>query len=180
MDREDVRVTTGTRREQQAETDVRLTGLIPRLTSPSRHYTDLVDIWFGLERLHKTGEWDEAFARVAEGWRPDPRSPSHFALFSHPCSTALVVARQVSCDREVWREIEVEAQALVSHVNRAIAELRTRPAAMRHSSGWLARGPGASPDAASRNWLGEMAQLVRGFVPKPTIPVSQGSSTGAR
>lgn len=180
LDRGDLRVTTGTRREVEGETDVRLTGLIPRLTSPSRYHSELVDIWFGIERRHRTFEWDEAFARVAEGWRPDPREPSHFALFSHPSSSALIVARQVSRNRAVWGEIEIEARALVSRVNRAIVELRTAPVEIRRSGGWLQRGDGASPEATSRNWLGEMTQLFRGLVPKPTIPVSHGSSTGVR
>ena len=180
LDREDVRVTAVPRREEMAETDVRLTGLIPRLTSPSRNHSDLVDIWFGVERRQHTFEWDEAFARVAEGWRPDPKQPSHFALFSHPSSSALIVARQVSRSRATWREIEVEARALVSRVNRAVAEQRTATVETPRSGGWLLRGRGGDPDAASRNWLGEMTQLFRGLVPKPTIPVSHGSSTGVR
>lgn len=180
MDRGELRVTTGTQRAEEAETDVRLTGLISRLTSPSRNHSDLVDIWFGIERRHQTSEWDEAFARVAEGWRPDPRQPSHFALFSHPSSIGLIVARQVSRDPAVWREIEVEARALVSHVNHAVAEQPTRPVESRRSGGWLPRGRGTSPETAARNWLTEMAQQVRGLVLKPTIPVSQSSSTGVR
>jgi hypothetical protein len=175
-----LRVTTGLQRAEEAERDARLTGLIPRLTSPSRHHSDLVDIWFGIERRHRTLEWDEAFARVAEGWRPDPRQPSHFALFSHPSSSALVVARQVSRNRAVWPEIEVEARALVSHVNRAVAEQRTRAVEIPRSGGWLLRGRGTAPDAGSRTWISEMAQLFRSLVPKPTIPVSHGSSTGVR
>ena len=180
LDRDDVRVTTASRRDQEAETDVRLTGLIPRLTSPSRNHTGLVNIWFGLERLQQTSEWDEAFIKVAEGWRPDPRQPSHFELLSHPSSSALIVARQVSRNRAVWREIETEARALVSRVNRTVAEQRARPAATRRTGGWSLRGRGTAPDAASRNWIGEMAQLFRGLVPKPTLPVSQSSSTGVR
>lgn len=180
LDREDVRVTTGTRQEQEAETDVRLTGLMARLTSPSRNHSDLVDIWFGLERRQQTFEWDEAFARVAEGWRPDPRQPSHFGLLSHPSSSALIVARQVSRNRAVWIEIETEARTLVNRVNRAVAEQRAQSMEIRRTGGWLLRGRGVSPDAASRNWLGEMALLVRGLVPKPALPVSPGSSTGVR
>lgn len=180
LDREDVRVTTNTRREEEPETDVRLTGLVPRLTSPSRNYSDLVDIWFGIERRRQTLEWNEAFVRVAEGWRPDPRQPSHFALFSHPSSSALIVARQVSRNRAVWSEIEVEARALVSRVNRAVAEQRTLPVETGRSTGWPLRGRPVSPELASRNWLGEVAQLFRGVLPKPTIPVSHSSSTGVR
>jgi len=180
LDREDVRVTTGTRQGQEAETDVRLTGLMARLTSPSRNYSDLVDIWFGLERRQHTFEWDEAFARVAEGWRPDPRQPSHFGLLSHPSSSALIVARQVSRNRAVWSEIETEARTLVSRVNRAVAEQRALSVEIRRTGGWLLRGRGPSSDSPSRNWLGDMALLFRGLVPKPALPVSQGSSTGVR
>jgi hypothetical protein len=180
LDRGESRTTVDTRRDGEPETDVRLTGLIPRLTSPSRNNGDLVDIWFGIDRRHRTFEWDETFQRIAEGWRPDPRQPSHFALFSHPSSSALIVARQVSPDRAVWREIEVEARALVSRVNRAVADQRTPPSEARRS-GWSLRGRAASGDPSSpRNWLSEAAHAIRNLVPKPTIPVSQSSSTGAR
>lgn len=165
MDRGNLRSTTHADREGAVETDVRLTGLVPQLTSPSRNNARLVDIWFAIERRNRSEEWDEAFARVAEGWRPDPRHQSHFALFSHPCSSALIVARQVSSDPSAWRDVEVEARALVSRVNREVAEERTPPARTRSSQ---------------RTWLGEAAQTIRGLVPKPTIPVSHGSSTGAR
>lgn len=180
LDREKVQVTAGSRQERQADTDVRLTGLIPRLTSPSRNHAELVDIWFGLERLQQTFDWDEAFTRIAEGCRPDPRQPSHFELLSHPSSSALIVARQVSRNRAAWREIETEARGLVNRVNRAVAEQRARPAQTRRTAGWSLRGKGASPDATSRNWIGEMAHLFRGLVPKPSLPVSQSSSTGVR
>lgn len=181
LEREELRVTAGTRREREAETDVRLTGLIPRLTSPSRNNGDLVDIWFGIERRERTYEWDEAFARVAEGWRPDPRHQSHFALFSHPSSNALIVARQVSPDRIVWREIEVEALALVSRVNRAVADQWTPPMPTRRPRrGPVLRGPGVAREWFPRNWLSEAAQALRALVPKPTIPVSHGSSSGIR
>lgn len=174
-------MTAGVRRDDEAETNVRLTGLIPRLTSPSRNHGHLVDLWFGVERGERTYEWDEAFARVAEGWRPDPRQPSHFALFSHPCSSPLIVARQVSADRAVWREIEMEARALVSRVNRVVAERRGAPDDGGPNVGWPVNGSAASPTGPSpRNWLIEAAQAIRGLVPKPTIPVSQSSSTGAR
>jgi hypothetical protein len=180
LDREDVRVTANTRREEEPETDVRLTGLVARLTSPSRNYSDLVDIWFGIERRRQTLEWNEAFVRVAEGWRPDPRQPSHFALFSHPSSSALIVARQVSRNPAVWSEIEVEARALVSRVNRAVVEQRALPVETGRSNGWPFRGRAVAPEVVSRNWLGEVAQLFRGVLPKPTIPVSHSSSTGVR
>jgi hypothetical protein len=173
-------VTGGTRCAAEAETDVRLTGLIPRLTSPSRHQVKLVDIWFGIERRKRTCEWDEAFLRVAEGCRPDPRHPSHFALFSHPSSSAHIVARQVSADRSVWLEIEVEARALVNLVNRAVAELWTPPAPMHRASGSLLGGRSDARNLAPRTWLSEAAQAIRSLVPKPNIPVSDGSSSSAR
>lgn len=167
-------------RAGEAETDVRVTGLIPRLTSPSRNNGELVDLWFGIERRQRTFEWDETFARIAEGWRPDPRHPSHFGLFSHPSSTALIVARQVSADRNVWREIEVEARALVSRVNRAVAEQGTPPVDTRRPGGRVVRGRGDARGAPVRNWLEEAAEAVRALVPKSNLPVSQSSSTGVR
>jgi hypothetical protein len=160
-----LRSTTKTDRDGEVETDARLTGLLPRLTSPSRHNAELVDIWFAIERRHRSHEWDEAFVRVAEGWRPDPRHQSYFALLSHPCTSALIVARQVSADPDAWRDVEMEARALVSRVNRAVADERT---------------PAPRDRGAQRNWLSEAAQSIRGLVPKPSIPVSHGSSTGAR
>ena len=174
-------MTADVRRDAEVESDVRLTGLIPRLTSPSRNNSHLVDLWFGLERRERTGEWDEAFALVAEGWRPDPLQPSHFALFSHPCSSPLVVARQVSSDRSVWRDVETEARALVSHVNRAVGERRSVAEKESPSVGWPVSGNAASHEGMThRGWLAEAAQAIRGLVPKPGIPVSQSSSTGAR
>ena len=180
LDRAESRMMAGARRDAEVETDVRLAGLIPHLTSPSRNHSHLVDLWFALERRERTEEWDQAFARVADGWRPDPRQPSHFALFSHPCSSPLVVARQVSGDRAVWVEIETEARALVTHVNRAVAELRSVPVVAAPNFGWPVNGRVAARATPPRNWLVEAAQAIRGLVPKPTIPVSQSSSTGAR
>ena len=165
MDRGESRSTTDTRRDGDGETDARLAGLIPRLTSQSRNDSSLVDIWFAIERPSRSREWDDVFARVAEGWRPDPRHQSHFALFSHPCSNTLIVARQVSADSAAWRDVEVEARALVSRVNRAVAQQRM---------------PAVQPRTPQRTWIGEASQAVRGLVPKPSIPVSQSSSTGAR
>ncbi|MFL5618047.1 MAG: hypothetical protein ACJ79A_06600 [Gemmatimonadaceae bacterium] len=160
-----MRSTADTHRDGDAETDARLTGLIPRLTSPSRNNAQLVDIWFSIDRPHRSDEWDDVFTRVAEGWRPDPGHQSHFALFSHPCSSALIVARQVSPDPSAWRDIEVEAQALVSRVNREVAGELSTP---------------VPTGTAQRNWLSDAAQTIRGLVPKPSIPVSHSSSTSAR
>jgi len=178
LERGESRVTASIRHEEEAETDVRLTGLIPRLTSPSRHNGALVDIWFGVERPQRTYAWDEAFARVAEGWRPDPRQQSHFALFSHPSSSALIVARQVSPDRSVWHEIEVEARVLVSRVNRAVADESTPSVQTRRPGGQLHRGRGVAREWFPRSWLSEAAQALRALAPKPSLPVSQGSSSG--
>jgi hypothetical protein len=167
--------TAGTRRESERETDVRVAGLVPRLTSPSRNNDDLVDIWFAIEREHRTNEWDQTFASVAEGWRPDPQHLSHFALFSYPSSTALIVARQVSPNPAVWQRVEAEARALVSRVNHAVAEHHAPPAA-----GKMLRAPSSTEASVARSWLQEATQALRGMVPKPQIPVSQSSSSGIR
>ena len=174
LDRRESRSTGFTRRESERETDVRVAGLVPRLTSPSRNNAALVDIWFAIERHERTQEWDQAFASVAEGWTPDSQHPSHFGLFSYPSSTALIVARQVSPNPVVWQHVEEEARALVSRVNHVVAE--------RHAPSVLAGHPlrerHASVDSsASRRWLQEATQALRGLVPKPQIPVSQSSST---
>ena len=165
MDRGELRFTTNTHRDDEVETDARLTGLLPRLTSPSRNNPELVDIWFAIERRHRSPEWDEAFGEVAEGWRPDPLHQSHFGLLSHPCSSALIVARQVSADPATWPDVEMEARALVTRVNRAVADRRT---------------PAEQGRVPQRNWLTDAAQTIRGLVPKPSIPVSHGSSPTAR
>jgi hypothetical protein len=180
LDRGETRPTVGGLRQGQAETDVRLTALVPRLTSPSRSNSELVDIWFSIERRHRSYEWDDAFARIAEEWRLDKRHQGHFGLFSHPASSALIVAREVSPDRSVWREIEAEARALVSRVNRAVAEQATPPMPKRRSGGWSLRGRDDARPSAERNWLGEAMEAIRALVPKSSIPVSQSSSTGVR
>jgi hypothetical protein len=176
LDRRESRSAGRTRRESQRETDVRVAGLVPRLTSPSRNNGELVDLWFAIERQQRTNEWDQAFASVAEGWRPDPQHTSHFALFSYPSSTALIVARQVSAHPLVWQQVEEEARALVSRVNRAVAEDHAPPAIERARRD---RHAGAQV-SAGRSWLQEATQALRGLVPKPQIPVSQSSSSGIR
>jgi hypothetical protein len=50
-------------------------------------------------------------------------------------------------------------------VNRAVADDRT---------------PAGPARATQRNWLSDATQAIRGLVPKPSIPVSHSSSTGAR
>ena len=177
MDRRESRSTAFPRRESERETDVRVAGLLPRLTSPSRHNGALVDIWFAIERREHTQEWDLAFASVAEAWTPDPQHPSHFALFSYPSSTALIVARQVSPNPAVWQHVEEVARALVNRVNLVVAE-RLAPSVL---AGHPLRDARASVNAsASRGWLQEATQALRGLVPKPQIPVSQSSSSGIR
>ena len=176
MDRRKSWSTAPARAESERETDVRVGGLVPRLTSPSRNDGALVDIWFAIERRHRTNQWDEAFARVAEGWRPDPQHASYFALFSYPSSTALIVARQVSPLPTVWQQVEEEARALVNRVNHAVGE--------HQASATKGRSLGERHVGANvlvpRGWLQEATQVLRGLVPKPQIPVSQSSSTGAR
>jgi hypothetical protein len=177
LDRRESRSTAFTRRESERETDVRVAGLVPRLTSPSRNNSALVDIWFAIERQEHTQEWDKAFAGVAEGCTPDPQHPSHFALFSYPSCTALIVARQVSPNPAVWQHVEEETRALVSRVNHVVAE--------RHTPSLLADRPLRETRASlngstSRRWLQEATQALRGLVPKPQIPVSQSSSSGIR
>ena len=71
------------------ESDVVLTGLVPQLTTPSRDHGDLVDIWFGVQWRERSAEWEESFARLANEWRPDPRSPSYFDLFSYAANSGL-------------------------------------------------------------------------------------------
>jgi hypothetical protein len=174
LDRRESRSMAHSRSESERETNVRVTGLVARLTSPSRYNNALVDIWFAIERRERTAEWDQAFAAVAEGWRPDPQHPSHFGLLSYHSSIALIVARQVSPHPAVWQHVEEEARALVSRVNHVVTEAHA-PVAAGHP---LAdRRASAS---ASRRWVHEATQALRGLVPKPQIPVSQGSSTGIR
>ena len=176
MDRRQSRSTALSRRECQRETDVRVAGLVSRLTSPSRNNGALVDIWFAIERHEHTDEWDKAFASVAEGWRPDPQHPSHFGLFSYPSSIALIVARQVSPHPAVWQHVEEQARALVNRVNHVVAEGDAPVVADRAPRD---RRPSVSA-SVSRRWLQEATQALRGLVPKPQIPVSQSTSSGIR
>lgn len=115
-----------------------LTGLVPQLTTPSRHHGELVDIWFGVHWTERQAEWDEAFARLSDGRRPDPDNPSFFALFSHGASSGLIVARHVSPDRSVWPKVEEAARDLVDVVNRDVATRLAPPSAKSSSSqrGW--------------------------------------------
>ncbi|HTK47657.1 MAG TPA: hypothetical protein VL328_06720 [Gemmatimonadaceae bacterium] len=161
---------------------VQLTGLVPQLTVPSRHHDDLVDIWFGVEWSERNAEWEESFARLAEGWRPDPRHPSYFDLFSHPASSGLIAARQVSPDRGVWQEIEEEARLLVRRVNHDVAERRSPPTVPQDGQGgWTLRVRDASAALlASLRWIGEPRHGLSSVVSDLPIGVSHGSPSGSR
>ena len=162
---------------------VQLTGLVPQLTVPSRHHDDLVDIWFGVQWSERSAEWEESFARLAEGWRPDPRQPSYFDLFSHPASSGLIAARQVSPDRGLWQAIEEEARVLVRRVNRDVAERRSPPPteAQDGPGGWALRVRDASSSfLASLRWISEPRHGLSSVVTELPISVSHDSPTGSR
>ena len=159
-----------------------LTGLAPQLTAPSRHHNDLVDIWFGVRWRERDADWDEAFQRLAHGRRPDPETPSHFALIAHAVGSGLIVARQVRPDRAVWGRVEAEARSLLALVDRDVAERRSPPSPpsrTARSSTWSLRMREAQAFLSSVFLLGE---------PKPHIPavtkipirVPNGSAGGGR
>jgi hypothetical protein len=171
------------RPDADLEGSVQLTGLVPQLTVPSRHHDDLVDIWFGVQWSERNAEWEQSFARLAEGWRPDPRHPSYFDLFSHPASSGLIAARQVSPDRGVWQEIEEEARLLVRRVNRDLVERRSLPTAEAPvgPGGWTLRVRDASTALlASLRWIGEPRHGLSSVVSELPISVSHGSPSGSR
>jgi hypothetical protein len=158
-----------------------LTGMASQLTTPSRHHCELVDIWFGVEWTEHDAEWDEAFARLSNGRRPDPDTPSFFGLFAHTASSGLIVARQVSPDRAVWVKVEAETSALIEMVNLDLAERRSPPPSppARSSGGWSLRMREASTFLSSILWLGEQKPRLES-VPKLPIQVSHGSSSAGR
>jgi hypothetical protein len=166
--------------EVTLEPHVTLTGLVPQLTTPSRDHSDLVDIWFGVQWRERRTDWEEAFARAATGWRPDPRSPSYFDLFSYTANSGLIVARRVTADAIVWRQVEEQARALVGAVNRDIFD-RTPPSApSRPSRGWTLRVRDVSNGLlASLRWVSEPKHSLPSVVPKLPIQVSHGSPTGS-
>ena len=139
------------------ESDVALTGLVPQLTTPSRDHDHLVDIWFGVQWRQRSAEWEESFARLANGLRPDPRSPSYFDLFSYTATSGLIVARRVGAEAGVWREVEEQARSLVVRVNRDTFERLTPPSAPNQSArGWSMRVRDASSGLfASLRWISE-------------------------
>lgn len=139
-----------------------LTGLVPQLTTPSRHHGELVDIWFGVRWTERQPEWDDSFERLANGRRPDPDHPSFFSLFSHAPSSGLIVARHVTPDRQVWRNVEETARALIDQVNRDVAARREPPSRPASTGrGWSLRMRDASSFLFSLSWFGE---------PKPALP----------
>jgi hypothetical protein len=140
-----------------------LTGLVPQLTTPSRHHGGLVDIWFGVRWIDRDPQWTEAFERLSNGRRPDPDNPSFFSLLAHaPCS-GLIVARQVSPDRRVWQQVEEAARTLIDLVNRELTDKRDTPSSAAESNrrGWTLRVRDASAFFLSLSWFGEQ---------KPTLP----------
>lgn len=153
-----------------------LTGIVPQLTTPSRNHGHLVDIWFGVQWQERDAEWEESFTRLSNGRRPDPDNPSFFGLFSHASSSGLIVARQVSADREVWRQVEDEARALITSVNLDIEARRTPPPSSPSSKGrhWALRVRDASAFFAALGWLGEPKQ---GLPTANEIPIRVSPST---
>jgi hypothetical protein len=161
------------------ESEVILTGLVPQLTTPSRDRGDLVDIWFGLRWRERSMAWEESFARLAKEWRPDPQSPSVFDLFSYAANSGLIVARRVSADADVWRQVEEQARLLVGRVNRDVEERRmTPPSASEPNRGWTMRVREAGSGLrASLRWLGEPKHALPTVVPKLPIQISPTSQT---
>jgi len=161
------------------ESDVVLTGLVPQLTTPSRDHGDLVDIWFGVQWRERSAEWEESFARLAKGWRPDPQSPSYFDLFSYSTSSGLIVARRVGAEALVWRQVEDQARLLVGRVNRDVLDRRTPPSPSERSSrAWTLRVRDASSGLlGSLRWISEPKHALPSVVPELPIQVSHGSPT---
>jgi len=159
-----------------------LTGLAPQLTTPSRHHSELVDIWFGVQWRERNAEWEESFHRLATGRRPDPDTPSYFGLFAHASASGLIVARQVSADRSVWRRVEAEARSLLALVDRELASRRsppTPPTAHGKSGGWSLRVREAQAFLSSVLWLGEQKSTLPSVTEMP-IRIPNGSTGGGR
>ena len=160
------------------ESDVVLTGLVPQLTTPSRDHCGLVDIWFEVRWRERSTEWGDSFARLAKEWRPDPRSPSVFGLFSYAANSALIVARRVNSDETVWQQVEEQARLLVARVNREGDTPRTPtpPSQSDVARGWTMRVRGATSGLrASLRWMGEPKNALPSVAPKMPIPSSQTS-----
>jgi hypothetical protein len=162
------------------ESEVVLTGLVPQLTTASRDYGDLVDIWFGVRWRDRSAEWEESFARLAKEWRPDPDRPSFFDLFSYATNSGLIAARRVSADIAAWGQVEEQARLLVGRVNRDVGErLAPPPSPSETSRGWTMRVRDASSGLrASLRWVGEPKHaLPNVVVPKLPIQITPSSQT---
>jgi hypothetical protein len=160
-----------------------LTGLAPQLTTPSRHHSHLVDIWFGVQWRERSAEWEESFQRLANGRRPDPDTPSFFSLFAHAVGSGLIVARQVRPDRAVWSRVEAEARSLLAMVDRDVAARRSPPpkppAPPSKPSGWSLRMREAQAFLSSILWLGEQKPTLPSVTEIP-IRIPNGSTGGGR
>src|SRR4051812_12248037 len=166
----------GTNQDAVCEEYAELIGMAPQLTTPSRNHRELVDIWFEVQWTEHHAEWDDAFQRLSNGRRPDPDTPSFFALFAHMASSGLIVARQVSPDRSVWKRVEEETAALIAMVNADVAARRSAPPSRRmRPGGWSLRAREATAFVASLLWLGGQKPRLES-VPKLPISVSHGSS----
>src|SRR3954447_17113299 len=155
----------------------KLTGLVPQLTTPSRHHGELVDIWFAVQWTDRKPEWDEAFARLSNGRRPDPDNPSFFALFSHAACNGLIVARHVSPDRRVWQKVEEAARSLIEMVNEDVAA-RREPSAKKPETGhgaWSLRVRDATAFLISLGWFSDQKPALPAVNELP-IQVSQRSA----
>jgi len=157
-----------------------LTGMAPQLTTPSRHHRELVDIWFEVQWTEHDTAWDESFKRLANGRRPDPDTPSFWALCAHTANSGLIVARQVSPNRSAWEKIEAEAVTLIGMVNSDVAERSSPPRVPPTGpSRWTLRMRDASSFLSSILWLG-MQKPRLDQVAKVPIRVSHGSSSAGR
>ena len=157
-----------------------LTGMAPQLTTPSRHHRELVDIWFEVEWTEHDAEWDESFKRLSNGRRPDPDTPSFWALCAHTSNSGLIVARQVPPDQSAWDKIEIEAAALVAMVNRDVAARRSPPRQPPSvPSRWSVRMRDASAFLSSILWLGVQKPRLE-QVAKVPIHVSHRSPGAGR
>jgi hypothetical protein len=168
----------GTNQDVRRTGFAELTGMARQLTTPSRHHHELVDIWFEVQWAEHDTEWDESFKELANGRRPDPDTPSFWALCAYSANCALIVARQVPPNESAWQKIEAEAAALVAMVNSEVAARRSPPRQPRGPGSWTLRMRDASAFLASILWLNEQKPRLD-QVAKVPIRVSHGpSSTG--
>jgi hypothetical protein len=159
----------------------RLTGLVPQLTTPSRHHSELVDIWFAVQWTERDPDWDATFARLSNGRRPDPDNPSFFALFSHAACNGLIVARHVSPDPGVWQKVEEAARAVIELVNADVAA-RREPSSNTPGKGlraWSLRVRDATAFLASLGWFNDQKPALPAVTELP-IQVSPRSARHTR